>query len=290
MLLLGALVTPLACGGDDADGEPVAPTLDATVAPPATEPTALTLPSGVTVFVEFPRYLHAARRLEVAFDNQSDSELTVTELVLRSPLFEPVAPDPRQTIVEVGRRRDLQIGLGAALCPAPSGPSEVEVTAEIGGQRQHGLVAIDPAPLDRISADECGRQFVLEQVGIGYAGVPAVVDGVVETSIELRRLAGDEPITATAVRGSVLLELRPATAADPLAALPGDVDQASFPVRIRVSRCDPHAVIESKKTFELSIWVSIGDREPQRIVVTPEGELRAVLEGLIQDCLRAQSS
>ena len=211
-------------------------------------------------------------------------------MVLRSPLFEPVAPDPRQTIVETGRRRDLQIGLGAAVCPAPVGPSEVEVTADIDGQRQHGLVAIDPAPLDRISADECGRQFVLEQVDIGYGADPAVVDGVVETSIELRRSAGDEPITATALRGSVLLELRPLTAAEPLAALPGGADEASIPVRMRVSRCDPHAVIESKKTFELSIWVTIGDRQPQRIVVAPQGELRTVLEGLIQDCLRAQSS
>ena len=195
VLLLSALVTPLACGGDDDDGEPAEPTPAPTA---AASPSELTLPSGVTVFVEFPRYLHAARRLEVAFDNQGDAQLTITELVLRSPLFEPVAPDPRQTIVETGRRRDLQIGLGAAVCPAPAGPSEVEVTAEIDGQRQHGLVAIDPAPLDRISADECGRQFVLEQVDIGYGADQAVVDGVVETSIELRRSAGDEPITATA--------------------------------------------------------------------------------------------
>ena len=255
----------------------------------STAPAGLTLPSGVTVFVEFPRYLHAARRLEVAFDNQSATELTVTELVLRSPLFEPVAPDPRDTIIEVGRRRDLQIGLGSAVCPAPAGSSEVEVTAEIDGQRQHGLVAIDPTTLDRISADECGRQYVLERVGVDYAGDPIVAGGVVDTSIEVHRLAGDEPIAVTALRGSVLIELQASTAADPLAALPGEAAGASIPVRLHVSRCDPHAVIESKKTFELSIWVSIGDRPPQRIAVTPEGELRAVLEGLIQDCLRAQS-
>lgn len=283
-----------ACGnGSDAD-EQATVTVASSVPLASSTPSSdgrpeLALPAGIEVFVEFPRYLHAARRVEVGFDNRAgDTDVTITAVALRSPLFEPVPAEARDTAINVGRRRDLQIGLGPSLCPAPSGPSLVEVTAEIGGLVQHGLVEVDATPLERISAQECGREFVLGRVGIEYAPAFTVADGVVETNIDLTRVEGDEPVAVTGVRGSVLLELIPATSATPLAVLAGDGTDVSVPVRLRVIRCDPHAVIESKKTFELSMWVAIGERDPQHLVVAPTGELRAALEQLIEDCLDEQ--
>jgi len=292
----GVLLVPFGCagGGKGRDGAPRDETAPADV--PATSETPVTtlaelaVPAGVGVFIEFPRYLHAQRRLEVGFDNRlGDTELTVTELVLRSPLFEPIAPDDHDTGIVAGRRRDLQIGLGPPVCPAPPGPSMVEITAEIGGVSRHGLVEIDPAPLERISATECGREYVLQRFDLGYRPEFVVTDGVVQATVDIGRVDGHEPLTVDSMRGSVLLDLRPAAPGDPLAVITGADEDVSIPVSLRVIRCDPHAVIESKKTFELMIWVTVGNGETQDLVVAPSGQLRSVLEQLIDDCLRQQS-
>lgn len=283
---LAALVLALTTCGDDG---PQAPETGSTA--PAAPPTlpALALPAGVEVFVEFPRYLHLQRRLEVGFDNDGDEELVVESVGLRAPLFTPIPLDEPTTRVEVGRRRDLQIGLGSAVCPAPGGPAQVEVVAEIGGVRQHGLIDVPIEPLQQISDSECGRELVLEAVDVGLGDEFSVEDGVLTTALTLARRTGDEPIEVTNVRGSVLLELMPETAATPLAAMaPGQADLA-VPVRMRVIRCDPHAVTESKKTFQLAVWIAVGERETQHLVVAAEGALRDELQALIDECLRAES-
>ncbi len=296
-LVTGAAVLVPALGacdeGRDAGGSAAPPTVTpeptSTVAAAPALP-ALDLPDGVEVFVEFPRYLHLQRRLEVGFDNNTgDEELVVESVGLRTPLFTPVALDEPHTRVEAGRRRDLQIALGPAVCPAPGGPAQVEVVAEIGGVRQHGLIDVPIEPLQRISDAECGRELVLENVDVGFSDEFAVDDGVLTTALSLARRAGDEPIEVTNVRGSVLLELVPADAATPLAAMaPGQAD-LEVPVRLRVIRCDPHAVTESKKTFQLAVWIAVGDRDTQHLVISPEGALRDELQALIEACLRAES-
>lgn len=288
-----ALIVLGGCAGAAEKGTSGGSTTTATTAP--TAPTSSTLPvvelpAGVEVLVEFPRYLQLERRLEVGFDNRSDSELIVESVGVRSALFEPVALDQPSTEIEIGRRRDLQIGLGPAVCPAPDGPVQVEVVAEIDGVRQHGLVDVPAAPLEQISATECGRVFVYEQVDVGYSPVFTVQDEVLATQLVVDRVAGDEPIEVSNVRGSVLLELRPAADGAPLGTLAPGEDALSVPVELRVIRCDPHAVIESKKTFQLAVWVAVGSRETQHLVVPPEGELRAALEVLIDECLRRESA
>jgi hypothetical protein len=299
--LVGVL---LSCAEDDADDGSASPapstsaegatapstSAAGTTAPLTSTEPALELPSGVTVFVEFPRYLQLQRRLEVAVDNASDTEVEVTSLALRSPLFEPVEAEERDTLVEIGRRRDMQIGLGPAVCPAPTGASTVEIEATLDGVTQTGVVEVDPAPLDRISAQECGTEFVLDHVDVGFSPEFTVADGLVDTTLDLGRTQGDDPITVTAVRGSVLIELAGAEGSTPLASMASGEDSLAIPVRMRIIRCDPHAVIESKKTFQLATWVAIGDREAQHIVISPEGELRAALEELIQECLVAETA
>lgn len=281
------------CAAAADEGTSAASTTTVTAAP--TAPTSSTLPAvelpaGVDVFVEFPRYLQLQRRLEVGFDNRSDHELIIESVGLRSVLFEPVELDQPSTEIEIGRRRDLQMGLGAAVCPALDGPVQVEVVAEIDGVRQHGLVDVPAAPLEQISATECGRVFVYEQVDIGYAPEFTVRDGVLATQLVVDRVDGDEPIEVSNVRGSVLLELSPAADDLPLGTLAPGEDALAVPVQLRVIRCDPHAVIESKKTFQLAVWVAVGSRETQHLVVPPEGELRAALEVLIDECLRGESA
>jgi hypothetical protein len=282
---------------DDASTSPSGATADAnaptaksgtTLSAPSSTLPEVELPAGIDVFVEFPRYLQLQRRLEVAFDNQGDEEITVDAVALRSPLFAPVDLDEQGTRIESGRRRDLQIDLGPAVCPAPGATADIEVVAEIDGTVQHGLLEVPVEPLQQISDAECGQALVLQQVEIGLAAASSDAGGVIQTALTLRRLDGDQPVELSSLRGSVLIELTAATPAVPIATLPSGQDAVDVPVLMRVIRCDPHAVIESKKTFQLSVWLAVGDDEPQRLFITPEGELLDALQTLIDDCLQSQ--
>jgi hypothetical protein len=280
---LVALLIGVGCAGDSASP-------DTTTVPPASTTPVIELPDDVEVAVEFPRYLQVDREeLEVVVDNQSGFDIEVADVALRSPLFQLVEARAHTTNVRVGRRVDIKVRLGASLCPAPAGASHVELTTEVDGVRSHGLVAVDAGPLEAISATDCGRELVRQHVDVAFSPDFVVEDGVVVAQLALERLEGDDAIAVDAVRGSVLLELRADAATSPLGVLtPGD-DTTTIPVQLRVVRCDPHAVIESKKTFQLSAWVALGDADPQHLIVVPDGDLRAALEALIQDCLRAQA-
>jgi len=249
----------------------------------------LVLPDGVVVGVEFPRYLHVQRRLEAIIDNQSDVDITVIDVALRSPLFEAVDADVHDYTVASGRRQDLQMGVGDSICPPAGEPSMIELTVEIGGARQHGLVEIDATPIARINETECNERLVLEHVDIAFGPEFEVADGVMTTAINLTRRTGDDPITLTATRGSVLIVIASIGAAEPLATLASGDEGAAAPVTMHVGRCEAHAVADAKKPFNFSAWVTIGDSPEYFVTVVPDGELKAALEDLIQECIAAST-
>lgn len=259
----------------------------------------LELPDGVSIAVEFPRYLQIARRIEAIIDNQSDTAVTVVDLALRSPLFEPIPADRADYTVQPGLRQDLDLGLGASICPTadesagPGGTSALAMTVEIDGRRRHGTVEIDATPIERISRTECGQRLVLESIGLAYGPEFEVIDGVLLTTITLTRLAGDEPITLTDARGSVLFVVEPVDPlerGDPLAVMASGEPAARASIAVNVGRCEAHAVADAKKPFEFAVWISLGSSDPYFVTLVPEGEIRAALEALLQECIAASSA
>lgn len=269
----------------------VAATLCAGALAPASAPPndTLELPDGVTVFVEYPRYLNLWRRVDVAVDNQTDNGFTVLDLALRTPLFEELPPDEPDYTVLAHRRQDVPATLGAAVCPAPEGPSMVELTIEYEGERRHGVVAVDADPLQRVNTRECAERRAFDTVDITFGPRYEPFDGGVSTTIELRRRDRGR-VTLTAVRGSVIFNITtPDTAPDtaPLAVLDTSNDSASVPVEINVARCGAHAASESKRSFQFAMWVTIDDSEEIFVIIEPTGDLRAHLEQVIVDCLES---
>jgi hypothetical protein len=250
----------------------------------------LTLPDGVVVGVELPRYLMVQRRLEAIIDNQSDTAIVVVDVALRSPLFEPVAPDRHDYTVAAGLRQDLQMGVGASICPRPDEPSMIEMTVEIDGERRHGLVEVDIEPLDELHSRECGERLVFEHADVEWGPEFSVDDGVLATTVTLTRRQGDEPLSVINVRGTVLYLVLPASAptdGEPLATMaPGD-PAGTAPVLMRVGRCEPHAVADVKKPYSFGVWVTVGDSEPYFLEVLPGPELQAALADLLQECIAA---
>ena len=262
----------------------------AAIQPLAAPPGELVLPDGLVVGVEFPRYLAVQRRLEAIIDNQSAVPVTVIDIALHSPLFEPVAADEHDYIVAAHLRQDLQMGIGESICPTAAGPSMVEMTVEIDGERQHGLVEIDATAIARINDTECNQQFVIDHVDIGFGPEFEVADGVMTTAVNLARRSGDDVITLTATRGSVLIVVLPVETAEPLATMASDQSVVAAAVTMHVGRCEAHAVADAKKPFQFAVWVTVGDSPEYFVTVTPEGELRAALEALIQECIAADTT
>ena len=274
--LLAAMPFGAASAADTATTEPPVPILD--------------LPAGVNVGVEFPRYLMVQRQLEAIVDNQSEADIIVVDVALRSPLFEPVEPDVHDYPVAAGRRQDLRMGVGASICPPADEPSMVEMTVEVDGVRRHGLVEIDISPIAKINTRECGEQFVFEHASVEWGPEFTVHDGVLNTTVTLTRRESDEAMSVTAVRGTVLYLVLPAAEMSdgtPLGTMAVGESSGSAPVVMRVGRCEPHAVADVKKPYSFGVWVTIGDSEPYPIELLPGEEIKAALAELLQECIAA---
>jgi hypothetical protein len=250
----------------------------------------LDLPDGVSVGVEFPRYLMVQRQLEAIVDNQSETDIIVVDVALRSPLFEPVEPDVHDYPVAAGRRQDLRMGVGESICPPADEPSMIEMTVEIDGERRHGLAEIDISPISKINTRECGERFVFEHANVEWGPEFTVDDGVLTTTVTLTRRDGNETMSVTAVRGTVLyLVLAAGETSDgtPLGTMVAGESSGSAPVVMRVGRCEPHAVADVKKPYSFGVWVTIGDSEPYPIELLPGEEIKAALAELLQECIAA---
>ena len=287
VLSVGAVTTTPPTRLATADSQPPdAAATDAALAP-------LELPEGLQLSVEFPRYLMLERRLEAIIDNQSEVDVTVVDVALRSPLFEPVERDVHDYTVAARWRADLRMDVGASICPPTDGASMLEMTVEIDGERQHGVVEIDIDPIAKINTTECNEQYVHEHTDVVYGPDFDVVDGALTTTITLTRRTGDEPITLTQARGSVLFVIKPGESLEPgvpMAVMASGVATASAPISITVGRCEAHAVADAKKPYLFAAWISVGDMEPAFVTMTPDGEIKAALEVLLQECIALDDS
>jgi hypothetical protein len=52
-----------------------------------------------------------------------------------------------------------------------------------------------------------------------------------------------------------------------------------------VDRCDPHALIESKRTFQFPVEVRLDGGQPARVVLEAEGPTRDRFQDLIEVCI-----
>jgi hypothetical protein len=60
---------------------------------------------------------------------------------------------------------------------------------------------------------------------------------------------------------------------------------AAGQIAITASRCDPHALIEYKRTFIFSAYVEVDGGEPVRVDIEATGGARSALEELLRSCI-----
>jgi hypothetical protein len=270
---------------------PPAPTSTA----PSTTATSTTAPGtaadlGIELFADYPRYLWHKRRLAIATTNAGAEPIEVRLVGLVADHFAVLAPEVKSALIPPGSRTDLQVDFGELVdcggATALSAAVEIEVARPPGSPAQHAVVPIDPAPLDTIRDEECAQLVVTDAVDIRFAEESAVEGGVLATELIIDRRAGDEVVTASSLRGTELIGLQQAPqTTDPVAVLDPGEASVRVPVEFQVIRCDPHAVGQSTRTYDFKLWVAVGDREAQLMILAPNPELKSRLQQLIARCV-----
>jgi hypothetical protein len=83
----------------------------------------------------------------------------------------------------------------------------------------------------------------------------------------------------------VIFTVSGADAASAAVEVSDETPTASGPMAITASRCDPHALIEYKRTFILSAYVALNGGERTRVDITAQGGARRALEELLRSCM-----
>lgn len=281
--LLVALLTGCVDPGVDAGEAP---------SPGAPSPTA----SGSLVAgLETPRYLSDGRRLEIILRNDTNEVVRIQTLRLESKSFQRLDPTVRPVEVPPGTRVDVPIPYGAAVCGHEQADASVEL--ELVGEAQPLVLPITSAgEVQGLYDEQCRQEQVAEAAYVGYGQDWSTVDTpsgpAVQGTLTIRRRESDQRIAIDAVASNVIFLVTPlGRTREPLVVLEPGQTEASVGVRIRASRCEPHAVAESKKTFRFPMWVAVGDEEAQFLEVAIDGRGRELLQENVDDCsarLRSQ--
>lgn len=268
---VGAVLAALLLGGCATPATPATPATSAIPAAP-----------DLTAVLEQSRDNENRHLLQVALSNDGAEPVEVVRLQLRSPAFTDVAPTVRVDVLAPGRRLAFPIAYGAADCRG-SGRATVVV-----GHRRNGVlheagldVPADDPLLTRLHERECRLAALARTAALSFTGWTRE-GGTARAELVLTRLRGEAPVAVAAVDGSVILTLRPGGPL-PLAL---DGPEVRLPVVANPSRCDPHALAESKRTYAFSLAVRYGDGPPLTVIARPDPADLPLLEQLVLDVCR----
>lgn len=247
--------------------------------------------------LETPRYLSDGRRLEIILRNDTDETVRIQTLRLESKSFENLDPTVRPVEVPPGVRVDVPVPYGAAICGLEQ--ARASVALELVGAAQPVVLPITShGEVQALYDEQCRQEQVAEAAYVGYGQEWSTVDSpegpAVEGTLTIRRRESDQRIAIDAVASNVIFLVTPlGRTREPLVVLEPGETEASIGVRIRASRCEPHAVAESKKTFRFPMWVALGDEEAEFLEVAIDGRGRELLQDNVDDCsarLRAEGA
>ena len=241
-------------------------------------------PDGLRVALEQSRDNENRRLLQVVLTNEGSAPVEVVRLQLRAPGFTDVAPTVREDVVRPGRRTAFPIAYGRVDCDR-DGPARVVVGHRTADGLQEAVLDVPAGQsvLPRLHARDCALERLHDAVDVAFAADWVREGDAGVGRLVLTRRAGTAPVRLTGLEGSVLLTLRPT---GPLPVLTAE-RQVEVPVRVTASRCDPHALTESKRTYDFPAYVVLGDSEPLYLTVRPGEPGRRLLEQVLLDtCLR----
>ncbi len=273
-MLLAALIA--ACSGDD----PPAPAASPTTARPTT--TVAAEPDGLRVHLGRTRLYDVRHQFDLMLANEGPAPIAVDTVQLESSLFETVEAQVRNTVVAPGvTELSMPLTYGAPRCEATSAVHAVRIRAG-GVERSVPATVVPDNALQVIWERDCAAASVLDAVGLRFGPdwTPTseeTMDGVLEA--DLRRPGAT--LSLTELRGSVVFAAIVPDRQDPVLMIDDDHPRARLPVTISAAGCEPHILIESKKTYVFTAYVRLGSLAttvPLEIPVPERGPFDALLE------------
>lgn len=242
--------------------------------------------------LETPRYLSDRRMLEIVLSNETAEPVRIDTLRLESESFTRLDPTVRPVEVPPGRRVDVPIPYGQAICGHAQ--AHASVALDLAGAGDLVLLPITSgAEVQRMYDEQCRQEHVAQAADVGFGQHWTAVqspDGpAVEGTVTIRRRQSDERVRIAAAEGNVIFTVTPlGRVQEPLLVLEPGRTEANLGVRIRATRCEPHAVAESKKTFRFPMWVGLGNDSAEYLEVAIGGHGRELLQDNIDDCSARQ--
>jgi hypothetical protein len=219
--------------------------------------------------------------LQVVLDNPGPGDVEVVRLQLRGGGFVDVAPTVRGDVLRAGRRIAFPVAYGDADC-ARTTPARVVLGHREGGALREVVLDVpaDDPLLPRLRRRECDLEELAAAAGLSFADDAWERTGLVATGrAVVRREQGREPVELASLEGTVVFTLRPQA----LPVVLADQDRLGVPVTVNASRCDAHALAESKRSYDFQAAVRLGDGELLTVTVKPGPRGLALLERLLAD-------
>lgn len=219
--------------------------------------------------------------LQVVLDNPGPDAVEVVRLQLRGGGFVDVAPTVREDVLRPGRRLAFPVAYGRADCDRTT-PAQVVLGHREGAALREVVLDVpdDDPLLPRLRRRECDLAALADAAALSFAEHAWERTGRTATGrAVVAREQGREPVELASLEGTVVLTLR----AGGLPAVLADQDRLGVPVTVHASRCDVHALTESKRSYDFLAAVRRGDGELLTVTVRPGPRGLALLERLLAD-------
>jgi hypothetical protein len=102
----------------------------------------------------------------------------------------------------------------------------------------------------------------------------------VDVVLRVERRGDRRAVTVDSVGSNVIFTVSSAVVP---ATLGAGEDVLDIVVRVSAERCEPHALAESKKTFQLPVWVALDGGAPAFVELTLAGRVRDALDRALHD-------
>jgi hypothetical protein len=258
--------------------------------PGSSAATSVPMTAALSADVVQSRQDQVAQVVRVGLTNEGAGDVSVRRVQLVAP---PFSPDPVDRTdrppLTAGRTVDVRVSYGEPDCTgSPTAVDEPHVALVLDDPaRTEIVVPVGGDVLDRLLGRLCGEQRLAELADIGF-GEEWTRDGngVIGT-LEVRRRSGADErpeLVLVDTAPTVIFALTVLEGSAPaLATLSAGEDVVSVPVRVGSPRCDPHALLESKKTYTFAAWVSVDGGDPLWLPVEGDGEAREAMGGLLAE-------
>lgn len=215
-----------------------------------------------------------ARRV-ITIRVRAGGPLGVRDVVLRPAGFDAGEPAPVDAQLAPGTTVDLKATYGPARCDgSTTGATDAVVEVQQDGAARRVRLDLEDryGLFTSLHRAECAERTIRRQVEFSFVGgwSPSPDGAAQRSTLRLRRLEGRAAVTVSELGGTTLFGLRAGPPGGPVAVLGPDAPEVSVPAEVQATRCDDHALAESKRATAFSMLVSVDGGVLVKLVLDPD--------------------